>query len=77
MLPESAVAAAPDGTFGVWVLESAAEKGVFTARHRTVELASRNNGTVTVLKGVTPGERVATAGVSQLTEGRRVRLIAE
>ena len=76
-LPESAVAAASDGTFGVWVLEPAAEKGVFVARHRTVELASRNNGTVTVLKGVTPGERIATAGVSQLTEGRKVRLIAE
>lgn len=76
-LPESAIAAASDGTFGVWVLEPSAEKGVFVARHRTVELASRNNGTVTILKGVTPGERIATAGVSQLTEGRKVRLIAE
>ena len=76
-LPESAVAAAPDGSFEVWVLEPSAEKGVFAARRRTVELASRNNGFVTVLKGVTPGERIATAGVSQLTEGRRVRLIAE
>lgn len=76
-LPESAVAAAPDGSFGVWVLEPSAEKGVFAARHRTVELASRNNGTVTVLKGVKPGERIATAGVSQLTEGRKVRLLAE
>ena len=76
-LPESAVAAAPDGTFGVWVLEPSAEKGVFAARRRAVELASRTGGSVVVLKGVTPGERVATAGVSQLTEGRKVRLIAE
>ena len=76
-LPESAVAADPDGSFGVWVLEPAPEKGVFTARHRTVEPASRNNGSVTVLKGVKPGERIATAGVSQLTEGRKVRLLAE
>ena len=76
-LPESAVAAASDGSFGVWVLEPADEKGVFAARYRTVEIASRNNGTVTVLKGVEPGERVATAGVSQLTEGRKVRLLAE
>lgn len=76
-LPESAVAADPDGSFGVWVLEPSAEKGVFAAHHRTVELASRNNGSVTVLKGVKPGERVATAGVSQLTEGRKVRLLAE
>ena len=77
MLPESAVAAASDGSFGVWVLEPSVEKGVFAARRRTVELSNRNNGTVVVLKGVEPGERVATAGVSQLTEGRKVRLLAE
>ena len=76
-LPESAVAAATDGSFVVWALEPSAEKGVFVAQRRTVELASRNNGFVTVLKGVKPGERIATAGVSQLTEGRKVRLIAE
>ena len=76
-LPESAVAAAPDGSFVVWALEPSAENGVFVAQRRTVELASRNNGFVTVLKGVKPGERIATAGVSQLTEGRKVRLIAE
>lgn len=76
-LPESAVAAAPDGSFEVWVLEASVEKGVFVARRRTVEIACRNRGAVTVLKGVVPGERIATAGVSQLTEGRKVRLLAE
>ena len=77
VLPESAVAADPDGSFGVWALEPASEQGVYVARHRTVELASRGNGSVTVLKGVASGERIATAGVSQLTEGRKVRLLAE
>ena len=76
-LPESAVAAASDGSFGVWALEPTDEKGVFAAHRRTVELSSRNNGFVTVLKGVAPGERIATAGVSHLTEGRKVRLLAE
>lgn len=76
-LPESAVSAASDGTHQVWVLESAVEKGVFVAHRRAVELTSRNSGFVTVLKGVRPGERIATAGVSQLTEGRKVRLLAE
>ena len=76
-LPESAVAAASDGSFVVWTLEPSAEKEVFTAHRRTVEVASRNNGSVTVLKGVKPGERIATAGVFQLTEGRKVRLLAE
>ena len=77
VLPESAVAAAPDGSFEAWALEPSAEQGVFTAHRRTVELAGRNNGRITVLKGVAPGERIATAGVSRLTEGRKVRLIAE
>ena len=76
-LPESAVAAAPDGTFEVWALEPSAEKDIFVAHRRSVELASRNGGAVTVMKGVNPGERIATAGCSQLTEGRKVRLIAE
>ena len=77
-LPESAVAAAPDGTFEVWALEaSAGSKDVFVAHRRTVELGCRNVGSVIVLKGVAPGERIATAGVSQLTEGRKVRLLAE
>ena len=76
-LPESAVMAMPDGSFAVWALEPSAEKDVFVARRRAVEVASRNNGSVAVLKGVAPGERIATAGVSQLTEGRRVRLLAE
>ena len=76
-LPESAVAVAPDGTSEVWALEPSAEKDVFVARRRTVELAERNGGFVTVLKGVRPGERIATAGVSHLTEGRKVRLLAK
>ena len=76
-LPESAVAVAADGVHFVWTLEPSADRGVFVAQRRTIEVASRNNGSVTVLKGIKPGERVATAGVSQLTEGRKVRLLAE
>ena len=76
-LPESAVAVASDGTHFVWTLAPSSDKGVFVAQRRTIEIASRNNGSVTVLKGIKPGERIATAGVSQLTEGRKVRLLAE
>lgn len=77
-LPESALMAAVDGSFAVWVLKPVdGQEGVFTAHRRTVEPVSRNNGTVTVLKGIKAGERVATAGVSQLTEGRKVRQLAE
>ena len=76
-LPESALAVAADGSHFAWILEDSGSGGVFVARRRTVELGNRDAGFVTVLKGVSPGERVATAGVSQLTEGRKVRLLAE
>ena len=76
-LPESAAAVAPDGTHFVWTLAPTSDKDVFVAKRRTIEIAGRNNGSVTVLKGIEPGERVATAGVSQLTEDRKVRLLAK
>ena len=76
-LPESALAVASDGSHEVWVLEPTADNGVFVVRHRTVELGVRSGGIVTVLNGVKPGERIATAGVSHLTEGRKVRLLAK
>ena len=76
-LPESAAAVAPDGTHFVWTLAPTSDKDVFVAKRRTIEIAGRNNGSVTVLKGVEPGERMATAGVSQLTEDRKVRLLAK
>ena len=76
-LSESAVGVADDGTSYAWVLEETAEKGVFAARRRSVRLVQRQDGAVTVTQGLAAGERVATAGVSVLTEGRKVRLLAE
>lgn len=76
-LPESAIGVASDGTHFVWVLEATQEKAVFVARRRTLSLARRQDFGVTVADGVKPGERVATAGVMELTEGRKVRLLAE
>ena len=76
-LPESAVGATDDGRPFVWVLERTEAEGVFTAHRRTVSLDSRQKGDVTVTGGLKAGERVATAGVSVLDEGRRVRLLAK
>ena len=76
-LPESAVGIDDDGSHFAWVLEETAEKGVFAARRRKLEVLPglRTHGRLLVSSGVKDGERVATAGVSLLFEGRKVRLM--
>ena len=76
-LPESAVGIDDDGSHFAWALEETAEKGVFAARRRKLEVLPglRSHGRLLVSSGVKDGERVATAGVSLLFEGRRVRLM--
>ena len=76
-LPESAVGVGADGAHFAWVLEESGEKGVYVAKRRAITVADRNHGRVVVSKGLAGGERVATAGVAVLTEGRKVRLLAE
>lgn len=76
-LPESAVGVNSDGSHFVWVLEPSNDKAIYLARHRVVKLCCRHNGVVVIDSGVVSGERVATAGVMELTEGRKVRLLAE
>lgn len=43
-----------------------------TARERTVSLGARKDGLVEVVKGVQPGEQVATSGLAQLKDGAPV-----
>lgn len=76
-LPESAVGIDDDGSHFAWMLEETAEKGVFAARRRKLEALPglRTHGRLLVSSGVKDGERVATAGVSLLFEGRKVRLM--
>lgn len=44
------------------------------ARERTVSLGTRRDGLVEVVKGVKPGEQVATSGLAQLQDGAAVRV---
>lgn len=76
-VPESAIGSADDGNSFVWVLEQTQDNAVWSAKRRPVTISHRHGGVVAVEKGLSSGERVATAGVSVLTEGRKVRLIAE
>lgn len=73
-VPESAVAVGADGRHFVWKLVETAEKGVFETRRTPIETGVNDRDLVYVLKGLKTGERIATAGVSVLTEGRKVRL---
>ncbi len=77
-VPESAVGVAADGSHFCWVLEKADADGVFVAKRRVVEIGCHFKDKPLVVKsGLREGERVATAGTSVLTEGRKVRLLAD
>ena len=76
LVPSDAVGFDGAGEAFVWVLESAGG-GIHAARKRTVRLGERNGEEIGVTEGLAAGERIAAAGVAILTEGRRVRLLAE
>jgi len=79
-VPESAVGVDADGTYFVWKLQPLAETpGVFTATKRRLDGCARvkGRGLVTGTGGVAPGERIATAGISVLSEGRSVSLLED
>lgn len=76
LVPSNAVGFDSAGAAFVWVLEGEGE-GIYTAQRRMIQLGERNGDEVTVSDGLTPGERIATAGVAILTEGRRVRLLED
>lgn len=76
-VPESALGCADDGSAFVWVLTPGTAADLHVAHRRTVRVGARVAGEVVVTEGLAAGERVATAGVTVLTEGRGVRLMAE
>lgn len=74
-VPENAVGVADDGTKFVWVLSADSNNpAVYVAAKRKVELKLRTDAGL-VVTGVRPGERIAAAGVSVLSEGRSVMLL--
>jgi len=69
-VPLSAVAALPDGTAKLWVVD---EAGVVS--ERAVTVGEVTGGFVAVLDGVESGEVIVSAGISALTPGMTVRPI--
>jgi len=77
-VPESAVGVEADGTHYAWkLLPAEGHDGVFAATKCRLANPDRvkDLGTVWVEGDIRPGDRLATAGVSALTEGRLVTLL--
>jgi len=77
-LPEAAVGVDGDGTYYVWkLIPVEGRDGVFAATKRRLANHSRikDLGIIWAEGDIKPGDRIATAGVSSLTEGRLVTLL--
>ncbi len=67
-VPVSAVVKQPDGKQIVWSIAPN-----FVASARAVKLGEPSGGQIQILEGLQPGDRIATAGASQIREGMQVR----
>lgn len=76
VVPESSLAVDSSGGFYVWRLEPS-DGGTFLARRAAVELGHEVEGGRLVKTGLAAGDRIATAGVTVLAEGRRVSLLGK
>lgn len=68
---------AADGGAFVWKLEPSGKEGEFTVKRRMVKLGRRVGTQIEVVEGLADGDRIASAGVNILSEGRKVVLYRE
>lgn len=71
VLPVAAIVSDPDGTF-VFIAEPDGDTGQALVARREVSLGELTRIGVEILDGLSPGDRVITAGVSVVREGQRV-----
>ena len=77
-VPSNVVGNDSDGTFFVWLMTPAeGEDGIWTVSKRTVTVGDRTGDLVNIASGLSAGDRIAAAGITILTEGRRVTLYSE
>jgi len=79
-IPEAAVGVDADGTYFAWkLLPDGKADGVFTVTRCRLDGCERvkGRGLVSGRGGLVPGERIVTAGVAVLSEGRRVTLLED
>ncbi|MCG8473696.1 MAG: efflux RND transporter periplasmic adaptor subunit [Desulfobacterales bacterium] len=75
-VPVSAMAKDYDGHY-LFVLERSPEKGVGVVKKRRVKAGGMNSGGFDVTEGLSAGEKVVTAGLQFLSDGMRVKVLAE
>lgn len=73
-VPSDAVGIASDGSFFVWLLQTTDDPKIFTVTQRPVTIGDRAGDSMAVTSGLAAGDRIATAGITILTEGRSVCL---
>ena len=74
-VPESAVGVDGQGGYFAWRLDPSDESGVYVAHRVELDVGLLKGSRMAVRSGVKTGDRLATAGVAVLTEGRRVTLL--
>ena len=68
---------AADGGAFVWKLEPSGKEGEFVVKRRMVKLGRRVGAQMEVVEGLADGDRIASAGINILSEGRKVVLYRE
>lgn len=73
VVPETAVFSSGENKTSVWIIDEKSK----TVSQRQVETGELLASGITIVKGLEPGEWIATAGVHFLKEGQEVRLLAQ
>ena len=72
-VPLSAIVQAKDGKYGVFVISSSGAGKV--ASLRSVEIGAVNASDITIVSGLSAGDRVITTGANLLKDGQRVEVL--
>jgi len=73
LIPLSSIVQSPDGKYGVFVISSSGTGEL--ARLRTVEIGAVNGSDITVVSGLTTGDRIITEGANLLKDGQPVEVL--
>ncbi len=73
LVPLAAIVQAKDGKYGVFVVSSSSSREV--ARLQSVEIGSVTGTDITVVNGLTPGDRIITTGANLLKDGQPVEVL--
>ena len=73
LVPLASIVQAKDGKYGVFVASSSSSGEV--ARLHSVEIGSVTGTDITVLNGLTPGDRIITTGANLLKDGQPVEVL--